>query len=198
MALGTLLEAFDQVKSFVPDILKGFAILWLVNMVNWWIFRRALFIFGIFPRRLIGVPGILLAPIWHGDFNHLLFNSIPAFVLICFMLLLGLPTFLLVTGMIVIGSGFLIWLFGRPGLHIGMSAVITGYFGFLLINAYEHPSLLSVLPAVVMVYYFGSIFLSIFPQEERVSWEGHLYGMIIGVLTNFTYLYVAGWAFSWR
>lgn len=180
-----LLGALHSMQLYLPDVLIAFAVIWGVNLVNWLLLGSRLNAFGVYPRHIAGLPGIIFSPILHGNFSHLLFNTIPGFVLACFVLIHGLDVLIAVTAMTWVGSGLLVWLFGRQALHVGMSAVITGYFGYLLVEAFRSPSLLSILLAVIMLYYFGGIFLGIFPQEEKVSWEGHLFGLICGIAANF-------------
>lgn len=180
-----LLGAFHAIQLYLPELAAAFVIVWAINLINWFLLGSRLNCFGIYPRHIAGLPGIVLAPLLHGNFAHLLFNTIPGFVLACFVLTHGLDVLLAVTAVTWLGSGLLVWLFGRRALHVGMSAIITGYFGYLLIEAIRAPTVLSILLALIMLYYFGSIFTGIFPQEERVSWEGHLFGFVCGIAANF-------------
>ena len=82
-------------------------------------------------------------------------------------------------------QGLLVWLFGRRGNHIGASGVISGYFAFVLAQAIDRPSVTTLFVGGIALYYFGGILLSLFPSEERVSWEGHLFGFLAGVLAVF-------------
>lgn len=140
---------------------------------------------GIWPRRLYGLPGIVFAPFLHVNFNHLFFNTIPLVVLSDFILINGLPYFLTVSAYITVLSGFLIWCFAKPGIHLGSSAVVTGYWGLLVINIYQQGTLMAIILGVISVYYFAGIFLGIFPGKKGVSWEGHLFGLIAGIAISF-------------
>lgn len=140
---------------------------------------------GIWPRRTRGLLGIIFAPFLHLNFNHLFFNCIPLVVLSDFILINGLPHYLWVSFYITIISGFLVWCFAKPGIHLGASGVITGYWGFLVANVYQQESIMSVILGVICFYYFAGIFLGIFPREKGVSWEGHLFGLIAGITTSF-------------
>ena len=184
----SIVDPLQQMKAYLPDVLLAFAIIWLINIVNWIFLRSRLNVLGIYPRNIFGLIGIPLSPIFHGNFNHLFFNSIPAIPLVLFVLLGGLPAFVMVTAIIVIGGGFLVWLFGRRAIHLGMSGVISGYFSFLLLNAYRHVTVMSLLLAVVVLYYFGSIFLGLFPRDKGVSWEAHVFGFAMGIVASFYYL----------
>lgn len=95
---------------------------------------------------------------------------------------LGLAQFFLATVIIIIVSGIGVWIFGRRGNHIGASAVIAGYFGFILANAYQQPTFTALFCAAVAFYYFGGILLSLFPGRVEMSWEGHLSGFVGGII----------------
>ncbi len=175
--LNIFISLAKQHLSLVFIILGG---LWGINIINWLIGSR-LNVLGLYPRNLFGLVGIVFSPILHKNFNHLFFNSIPLFGLSIFIMTLGKNIFLDVTITIALLSGLAVWLFGRRAIHIGASGIISGYFGFLLGVAYQHPSITTIFLAGLTLYYFGSIFLGIFPSEERVSWEGHLFGFLSGI-----------------
>lgn len=151
--------------------------------------QKRLLLLGIIPRKWYGLPGIFFAPLLHANFNHLFFNSIPLLVLGNFILISGLQLFLELTFAITIVSGALIWCFAKPGLHIGASALITGYWGYLVMNIWQQGSIMAVMLGVISLYYFSGIFLGIFPQKKGVSWEGHLFGLIAGIGCNYTLVY---------
>lgn len=173
-------QLFAEAQRQLPFMSSILAIVWIVNILNW-IMRSPLNILGIYPRSLFGLAGIFCAPFLHANFNHLFFNSIPFFVLGMFLLALGKALFIGVTVVIAITQGFAVWLFGRKYLHIGASGVISGYFGFLLGLAYFQPTVVSLILAFVLLYYFGTIILGILPTSEAVSWESHLTGLLAGV-----------------
>lgn len=156
------------------------SIFWIIFFIKALLGHR-LNILGIYPRHLWGLPGIFFAPFLHANFTHLLFNSIPLFVFTDFLLIFGIHKFLCISLVIILSSGFAIWLLGRKALHIGASALIMGYFSYLLVTAYKQPSLLTILLAIIAIYYFGGLFLDLFPREERVSWEGHVFGFLAGL-----------------
>ncbi|KTD06499.1 AraC family transcriptional regulator [Legionella gratiana] len=159
-------------------------ILWFFFFVNRFIYRRILLL-GIIPRRVRGLPGIFFAPLLHADFNHLFFNSIPLVVLSNFILINGLNYFLFVTLMITVLSGIAIWCFAKPGLHVGASGLITGYWSFLVSNIYQSGTLTNLILGVVSLYYFVGIFFGIFPKGKGVSWEAHLFGLLAGLVTSY-------------
>jgi membrane associated rhomboid family serine protease len=174
------------IKKNIATTLAIIGFLWLVQLVNYLLNYR-LNILGIYPRHIVGLRGILFAPFLHGSFSHLFFNTIPLLVLIDFTLFAGLYSFLLLTAIIMLLAGLLIWCFGRSALHIGASYLVMGYWGYLLVNAYQHPSLISVVLVIVCLYYFGGLLFSFFPTEDKVSWEGHLFGFIAGIATVYSF-----------
>ena len=140
---------------------------------------------GIFPRHLSGLPGLIFAPVLHANFNHLFFNSIPLLVLSNFLLVHGLNYYIEITVFITLCSGGLIWCFAKPGLYVGASALITGYWALLVSDIYRQASLTTVILGLLSLYYFSGIFLGIFPSKKGVSWEGHLFGLLAGFLAGY-------------
>jgi len=173
-----------QTKIHMHTLLIILAAPWVVFFMTKLTNNRLLYL-GIFPRRIQGLPGILFAPLLHANFNHLFFNSIPLLVLSNFLLVNGLRYFLIVTLAITLLSGFLIWCFAKPGLHIGASALITGYWGLLVTDIFKQGTLTSVILGMISLYYFAGIFLGIFPGKKGVSWEGHLFGLIAGIAVSY-------------
>ncbi|MBW4519492.1 MAG: rhomboid family intramembrane serine protease [Scytolyngbya sp. HA4215-MV1] len=148
------------------------------------IFRRAcgLDIYGILPRTVIGLRGILLAPFLHGSIAHLVSNTIPFLALGWFVMLRETRDFFTVSAITLLVSGFGTWLFGSPGFHIGASGIIFGYFGFLLLRGYFERSFRSILLSLVVGLFYGGLIWGVLPQQNGISWEGHLFGFIGGVL----------------
>jgi membrane associated rhomboid family serine protease len=170
----------DQTKANLPILSVVVFLPWLVYWINLLLNKR-LFLLGIIPRHLFGMAGIIFAPLLHANINHLFFNSIPLLVLSDFILINGLSYFLIVTLIITVVSGTLIWIFGKPGIHIGASALITGYWGLLVSDSFQQASITSVMLGLVSVYYFAGIFLGVFPGKKGISWEGHLFGLLAGI-----------------
>lgn len=183
--LNNELDAFYwSASQQCPLMLKIMACLWGFNILNWAL-GSPFNVLGILPRTPQGLLGIIFAPILHSNFTHLFFNSFPLFALGLFILSQGLTLFLWVTALIMLMAGLAVWLVGRWGNHIGASSLIAGYFGYLLGSAYQHPTITTLFLGGVSIYYFGGIFFSLFPTEERISWEGHLMGFLAGLATVF-------------
>jgi membrane associated rhomboid family serine protease len=157
------------------------ALLWTVELVNLVLGHR-LNVLGIHPRTVVGLPGILLAPFLHGGIGHVLVNTIPFVILGWLVILHGTGTFLEVSLIVILVAGAGTWLFGRPGVHVGASSLIFGYFGFLLGRAWYQRSVGSILVAVVTLALYGGLLWGVLPLHARISWEGHLFGLLGGVL----------------
>jgi len=188
-----LTELVQTIQQNKPLLAMVFGSLWLIHIVNALISYR-LNQLGLYPRNAFGLIGIFASPFLHGNFNHVFFNSIPLFILMVFLLQQGLALFYITTGLIVLGSGMAVWLLGRKALHIGASSLIMGYWGYLIIDAYIHPSTTSVLLILLCLYYFGGFLTSLIPSEGT-SWEGHVFGLISGMLIG--YFHISQLVLTW-
>jgi membrane associated rhomboid family serine protease len=182
--INQLQDVTSSLKANISLALILLGSLWVLLIINKLVGYRLNYL-GIYPRHPLGLIGIIFHPFLHGSFNHLFFNSIPLFVLLTFILTASLHTFICITLLIILISGFSIWLFGRRAIHVGASSLIMGYWGYLLVFAYRNPSVLTYALAIVCIYYFSSLLLSIFPSEEKISWEGHLFGLLAGIATTY-------------
>ena len=82
-------------------------------------------------------------------------------------------------------SGILVWCFAKPGIHIGASGLITGYWALLVSDIYQQGTLTAIILGCVSLYYFAGIFLGVFPGKKGVSWEGHLFGLLAGLTVGY-------------
>ena len=126
--------------------------------------------------------GILLSPLLHGSFSHLLSNTLTLLPLGAVVAARGAKTLAGVSLFVIIFGGLLVWLVGRPAVHIGASGLAFGLFGYLVARGWYERSFASILIAVIVVILYGGMILGILPQGGFVSWEGHLFGLIAGIL----------------
>lgn len=167
-------------------IIGGFIVLiWILEIVDQLVLRHWLNRFGIVPRTQVGLRGVLFAPLLHGTWNHLLANTGPLAVLGWLTLLYGTTEFAIATTVIWLVSGLGVWLFAASNtIHIGASGLIFGYFGFLLSRSYFEQNLFSAAIAVLVALLYGPLIWGILPFRRRgISWQGHLFGLIGGILT---------------
>ena len=183
--LQALLQSTDQLKNDLPLTVGFILLLFAIQIINWVLGYR-LNILGIWPRRKLGWIGIPFSPFLHGSFTHLIFNSLPLFIFSNLILLHGQTVFFTASIEIILISGFLIWLFARNGIHVGASALIMGYLGYIVIGIYHQPTAMSVVVGVVCIYYFSGMFSNLFPaQDKQVSWEGHVLGFAAGIIAAY-------------
>lgn len=141
--------------------------------------------YGIRPRTLTGLPGVVLSPWLHGGIGHLIANSL-TFLALGFIVLLGEGRrFLTTTLVLVVISGLGTWLIGRNAIHIGASGLIYGYFGYILGRAIWERRAFWAISGILVGVFYGSmiwgVFSTWFSGPSAVSWEGHLAGLIAGV-----------------
>lgn len=136
---------------------------------------------GIVPRRVSGLDGIVWAPFLHADFAHLIGNLIPGVVL-GFLLLMS-RRFLGVTAIVWVVSGAGVWLTAPTGsVTVGASGIVFGWLAYLLVRGVFNRDLWQVLGGVALLAVYGGILWGMLPQGGNVSWQGHLFGAVGGVL----------------
>lgn len=161
----------------------GFLVsLWSLEIVDEVVLRGNLDRHGIVPRSLDGLDGILWAPLLHGNFAHLLANSVPLLILGWLILARGGKDFAGVTAIAWLLGGLGTWMFGHSGVHIGASGVVFGYLGYLMALGYYERKFTTVLLSLGVGYFFGSCLFGILPGQHGISWEGHLFGLLGGIL----------------
>ncbi|MGR3275791.1 rhomboid family intramembrane serine protease [Acaryochloris marina NIES-2412] len=176
-------------------ILGGFiSVLWVLEITDTLIFKGWLNRFGILPRRWIGLRGILLAPLLHGNLRHLSMNTVPLLVLGWLILVRSTPVFVLVTAAVWLIGGLGVWLFaGSKSNHIGASGLVFGYLGFLLMNGYVEQSLVAIATTILVGLLYGSTLWGILPLQRGVSWQGHLFGVLTGGLCAYYLPQIQDW-----
>ena len=178
----------DLARDFKTQvaILAGFvAIMWIVEIADFIVFRGGLDRFGILPRHPSSLWGIFLMPFLHGNFPHLIANTVPFITLGWLVMLRNLRDFWLATAIVIVVGGAGVWLFGSPGYHVGASGLIFGYLGFLLLRGLFERSFTGILLSLVVGSAYGSLIWGVLPGRPGVSWEGHLFGFLSGVLAAY-------------
>jgi membrane associated rhomboid family serine protease len=165
-------------------------IMWLVFLVD----RSTNYDFykwGVRPGFTEGWKGIFFMPFIHGqkDFAHIVNNSFPTFVLLSTLIYFYREIAVYVVLFIWFGGGFLLWYLAQNtgSYHIGMSGVIYGLFGFLLVSGFLRKYLPLQAISLFVAFLYGSLVWGIFPMEQGISWEGHLFGFIVGIVTAFAF-----------
>jgi len=154
-------------------------VIWVVFLLDRWFSLEQ---WGLIPRTLGGLTGLITMPFLHGDLQHITANTVPLAIL---LLLLGGSRADSLGIVVLIGliGGFALWLFGRSALHIGASLLVFGLIGFLVCAGFFERRLLSSVIAIGVALTYGSTVLAgVLPLQRGVSWEGHLFGLLAGAL----------------
>ena len=170
------------VKSQVTVLSSALGAAWLA-FAGTVLSGGALLSYGIVPRTVWGLRGIVFAPFLHANLNHLVSNTIPFVLLGWLVMLRDARHFGRVTIAAMLGSGLLSWALGAPGsVHIGASGVVFGYLGFLMVSGWYARTFASIVLSVGVTLAWGSLVFGVLPTVPGVSWQGHLGGFIGGVL----------------
>lgn len=137
---------------------------------------------GVIPRDFSEWDNILWFPLLHGDWTHLTGNAVPLLVLSYLATSGGIKQFFQITAVIWLTSGLGVWLFGSYGSHIGASGLVFGFLVFLLVRGVFARSVLQIVLAVVVFALYGAALWGVLPGQPGISWEGHLFGALGGVL----------------
>ncbi|MBD2119873.1 rhomboid family intramembrane serine protease [Trichocoleus sp. FACHB-262] len=187
-------QEINQISEQLPDLEQNFEtqatilgglllLIWALEIIDFLIFQGALNRFGIRPRSLRGLSGIILAPFLHGSFKHLAANSMPLVTLGWLVMLQDVHYFFVVSAVTVLVSGLGVWLFGATrSVHLGASGLIFGYLGFLLLYGYFERSLWTGMVSLFVGLFYGGLIWGILPSRRGVSWLGHLFGFVGGIL----------------
>ncbi|MCC5580129.1 MULTISPECIES: rhomboid family intramembrane serine protease [Microtetraspora] len=156
--------------------------MWAVEVVDY-IEDGALDRYGILAHDPDGLPGILFAPFLHDGFGHLMANSVPLLILGFIAAIRGIGRFLGASLIIILVSGAGVWLTSPPGtLTVGASGLVFGYFGYVVARGLFDRRALDILLGVVVAGLYYSILWGALPGESGISWQGHLFGLIGGVV----------------
>ncbi len=153
------------------------------------VFHLKLYEYGVYPRKWSGLLGILTSPFIHStrDYSHIFNNSVPMFVLTWLLFYTYRTVAPKVFLLIYFFTGFLVWIFARPSFHIGMSGVIYGLTSFLIVSGFIRKDLRSVSLSLLVIFLYGSLIWGVFPLDPQISWEGHFFGFLSGVVLAVVY-----------
>lgn len=166
----------------VRAALLAVAILWLIHglrfigILDWEAYE-----YGLRPRRAFGLWGILTSPLVHGDWKHLISNSVPLLAMIvtfgAFFRSVAWQAFI----MIYLLTGISVWVFARDVFHIGASGVVYGLISFVFWSGVFRRSLRSIVLSLIVVLVYTPMFAGVLPVKEGISWESHLLGGLVGI-----------------
>jgi membrane associated rhomboid family serine protease len=183
------MDKSDSKKKFLNSLLLPSVfvlIIWIIHFMQAAVDLN-FYIYGIFPRKITGLMGIINAPLIHSDFPHLISNTPMLFIL-------GIAIIYFYPGSayramlaIYLLTGIFVWLFARPAYHIGASGLIYGFLGFLFFSGVFRRDNRSIALALLVTFLYGSLIWGIFPGVKEVSWEAHLFGGVAGIISAFIF-----------
>ncbi|MFC4054309.1 rhomboid family intramembrane serine protease [Actinomadura syzygii] len=156
------------------------ALMWVLEAFDYttdgWLDR-----FGIQPRDVNDLPDIFTAPFMHAGFGHLMANTVPFLVLGFIAAARGIAKFLVASLIVIVVGGLGVW-FTSSANTLGSSILIFGFFGYLVGRGIFERRLADIAIAVAVVAVYGTMLLGVIPGDPGISWQGHLFGLLGGVL----------------
>lgn len=143
--------------------------------------------YGVFPRTIEGLRGIVFTHFLHSNTSHLFNNSIPLFVLLSslFYFYKDIAFKILIIGGLL--TGFATWLIARDSYHIGASGIVYLIFSFVFFSGIIRKHYRLVALSFIVIFLYGSMIWYVFPIKDGMSWEGHLSGFLVGLILAFSY-----------
>ena len=162
-------------------------LLWLIKLTEYF-FKISFASYGIMPRKINGIPGIAVSPLIHGNFHHLLSNTLPLLILgiiICyFYRVIAFEVFFWVYAL----TGIWVWVSAHgDGYHIGASGLIYGFASFLFFSGLFRKDLRAIGLSLLVAFVYGGLLWGILPNQKGISWESHFFGSLSGGFCAFYY-----------
>ncbi|GAA5073727.1 membrane associated rhomboid family serine protease [Thermocatellispora tengchongensis] len=158
------------------------AAMWLLEFIDYGL-GGALDYYGIIAHNPDHLSGILFAPFLHAGFGHLMANSLPLLILGFLAAFRGLGRFAAASLIIILVSGVGVWLFTAAGyITVGASGLVFGYFGFVVARGLFDRRVLDIAVGVGVAITYYSLLEGLLPNQPGISWQGHLFGLIGGVV----------------
>ena len=143
--------------------------------------------YGLYPKTLLGLKGIITMHFIHSDTNHLFNNSVPLFVLASSLFYFYQEVALKVFIIGSLLSGLLTWFIATEGYHIGASGIVYLLFSFVFFSGILKKHYRLVATSLIVIFLYGSMIWYVLPIKDGMSWEGHLSGFLMGLLLSFIY-----------
>lgn len=159
-------------------------VIWVIHLFNLYNLDLHLFEYGIYPRKAEGVIGIFASPFLHDtdSWSHIINNSPPLFVLLWLLLTTFKNKAFKIVLFIWISSGIWTWIAARPSYHIGVSGVIYGLAFFLFFSGIFRKNTQLMGVSLLVTFLYGSMIWGLFPIDPKVSFEGHVFGALSGII----------------
>jgi membrane associated rhomboid family serine protease len=156
-------------------------LMWVLEVVDAALDNR-LDRYGIEPRDVDGLDGVVAAPFLHVGFGHLLANTLPFAAMGAVIALEGAWRLLGVTAIVAVVSGLGTWLIAPADtIHLGASGVVFGYATYLIARGWFNRRPAEIAIGVGVAFLWGGALLAGLEPQQGISWQGHLFGAIGGV-----------------
>ena len=174
-----------RIREEITGVLVFVGVVWIVFLLDW-ILPIDFNAYGLTPRNWTGLAGIVTMPFLHANFEHLLSNTAPLLVLLVLLAGSRTQSSQVVVSIILLG-GSLLWIFGRPAIHVGASGLIFGLIAFLITSGLLERRVVPLLIAVLVGLLYGSTLITgVLPSlQSNISWDGHLTSAIAGAIVAF-------------
>ena len=174
----------SRIRTVILNLGGLVGMMWLLELFNSLIPGGRLDRYGIHPRNIQWLQGIVIAPLLHSSWGHLMANTVPLIIFGGLIALQSLGDFWIVTVLVILVSGLGVWLVGPTlSVTIGASGLVFGYFGFLLLRGFFERSIASILVSLGVGIFYGGLIWGVLPSDPHVSWQGHLFGFLGGALS---------------
>lgn len=175
----------NVIRAFYFPVLL-IVILWLIKGMEY-LSGISFSTCGIFPLKMEGIPGIVLAPLIHADLNHLFNNSFSLLILTAAIFYFYKPIAFKIIILVWLVTGLCVWLGGRKAYHIGASGLVYGFASFLFFSGILRKNIKLLAISLLVIFLYGGLIWGIFPIFPEMSWESHLFGGLTGLVFAFVY-----------
>jgi membrane associated rhomboid family serine protease len=143
--------------------------------------------YGVYPRQIMGFPGIFTTVFLHGSLSHVISNTLPLLLAITALFGNYPKTAKRVFVLSILLTGILVWSFARSANHIGASGLLYCLLTYIFISGFIKKDIQSIGISFVIAFLYGSLIFGIIPDEAHISWESHLFGLFSGLFLAWYY-----------
>lgn len=176
----------SRVKAAAGVMIGWVALLWVLEAFN--SATGSLSTYGLSPREVGELRDVIPMAFLHHGFDHLMSNTVPLLILGFLAALTGLRRFAAVVLTIMLVGGLGVWLTAADNtVTAGASGVVFGLLGYLLVRGFVDRNAVDIVTGLLVLLFYGSALWGVLPTNSAVSWQGHLFGLIGGVMAAFMY-----------
>ncbi|AXG78412.1 rhomboid family intramembrane serine protease [Streptomyces paludis] len=176
----------SRMKAAAGVMIGWVALLWVLEAFN--SATGSLTTYGLSPREVGELRDVIPMAFLHHGFDHLMSNTVPLLILGFLAALTGLRRFAAVVLTIMIVGGLGVWLTAADNtVTAGASGVVFGLLGYLLVRGFVDRNAVDIVTGLLVLLFYGSALWGVLPTNSAVSWQGHLFGLIGGVMAAFMF-----------